>query len=298
MPPRLVFSLPGNPVSAMVCFELLVAPAMRRLAGHHCPDPPRVRCSLSSSVKLDPERPEYQRCVLRWDGLHDRYAAEVTGNQQSSRLMSFNTANGLLELPKGPGTIPAGTMVVALLVGEATLPQTPAPPTFLKEALQGPVPAPPLPSKSCWKLPAERSAALLLWNDGKEAGAEVLAALVSADCDVMEQRRAQGRDAAREVISAWDAEPSVALVFTCGGSSFHATDEAPEILRNLIVKEAPGLASLNAAGGCAALWRGVAGFTKNGTMVINLAADSKVALGHLHRIMPAVVFAMQGNEAL
>lgn len=119
---KLVFALPGNPVSSLVTFYLLAAPAMRRLAGRPNPRLPRIQVSLGHPLHLDPYRPEYHRAIVRWESsLHEGrggFLADSTGNQASSRLLSMRSANALLELPQGEGTLPAGTIVTALLIGE------------------------------------------------------------------------------------------------------------------------------------------------------------------------------------
>jgi gephyrin len=119
---RLVFGLPGNPVSSLVTFYLLGAPAIRRLAGWAEPRQRRVRASLAQPLSLDPERPEYHRVMLHWDASgqdgQGSFVAVSTGNQASSRLMSMRSANALLELPAGSGVLPPGTSVDALLIGD------------------------------------------------------------------------------------------------------------------------------------------------------------------------------------
>lgn len=51
---KLVFGLPGNPVSAFVTCNLYVIPACRRLSGHAVPTWTVVKVSLPRAVKLDP----------------------------------------------------------------------------------------------------------------------------------------------------------------------------------------------------------------------------------------------------
>lgn len=118
--PCLAFGLPGNPASAAVTFELAVAPALRALAGHAAPLPRRMHAVLDADAVLDPVRPEYARAVLVWeaDGGGGRFVATRTGNQISSRLTSVRGANALLELPRSAATLPAGTTVTALVVGD------------------------------------------------------------------------------------------------------------------------------------------------------------------------------------
>jgi gephyrin len=77
---------------------------------------------LGEELKLDPHRPEYHRASLHWDpaarGGQGAFVAASTGSQASSRLLSMRSANALLELPRGTGTLPPGAPVDALLIGD------------------------------------------------------------------------------------------------------------------------------------------------------------------------------------
>ncbi|XP_048393278.1 gephyrin isoform X23 [Stegostoma tigrinum] len=95
---KIIFALPGNPVSAVVTCNLFVIPALRKMQGILDPRPTIIKARLSCDVKLDP-RPEYHRCILTWHHQEPLPWAQSTGNQMSSRLMSMRSANGLLMLP-------------------------------------------------------------------------------------------------------------------------------------------------------------------------------------------------------
>lgn len=112
---KLVFGLPGYPVSSLVSFEVFVRPALRALQGDARPGRPQIRVSLEYSIKPPPDRPEYQRAVVFWrDG---RLVATGTGGQGSSRLMSLRGANALILVPPGGAVYPPGTELDALLTG-------------------------------------------------------------------------------------------------------------------------------------------------------------------------------------
>lgn len=118
---KLVFGLPGNPVSSLVTFYLMAVPALRKMAGWPDPQLARVQAHLAQPLALDPERPEYHRATLTWapelnNGAGGWHAAS-TGSQASSRLLSMRTANALLELPQRDGVLPTGAVVSALLIG-------------------------------------------------------------------------------------------------------------------------------------------------------------------------------------
>lgn len=112
---RLIFSLPGNPASAVVGFHLFVLPSLHHSSGVNPPGLPRVWVTLDHNVSLDPLRPEYHRAIVaaRADGL---LHAASTGGQRSSRVGSFRSANALLCLPCGEGSLEKGQRVEALLM--------------------------------------------------------------------------------------------------------------------------------------------------------------------------------------
>jgi molybdopterin molybdotransferase len=112
----LVFGLPGFPVSSLVSFEMFVRPALRKMQGYRQVQRPVIRAVAAHDVQRSPDRPEYQRAVVRWEG--GRLIARSTGIQRSSRLMSLVGANALLRVAPGDGKIAAGGDVDAILVGE------------------------------------------------------------------------------------------------------------------------------------------------------------------------------------
>lgn len=113
---KLVFGLPGYPVSSLVTFEVFVRPALLKLQGFSRFQRPRVAVFLEHELRPDLSRVEYHRAIVRW--VNGRLAASSTGGQSSSRLMSMIGANALLEIEPGPGFLAAGSPVPALLTGE------------------------------------------------------------------------------------------------------------------------------------------------------------------------------------
>lgn len=112
---KLVFGLPGNPVSALVGFEIFVRPALLKLAGHREPVRPRVPVALAHAITPG-DRPEFQRAVVRRDAA-GWLVATTTGAQASSRLASLVGANALLVLPARAEPFRAGERVEAILLG-------------------------------------------------------------------------------------------------------------------------------------------------------------------------------------
>jgi molybdopterin molybdotransferase len=109
----LVFGLPGNPVSAMVTFQLFVRPALAALQGAD-PVAPRTRATLDEGVQRNPQREQAVRVKLTHadDGLH----ALTTGEQGSHMLTSMLGADALALVAAGDGEIAAGERVEVLLL--------------------------------------------------------------------------------------------------------------------------------------------------------------------------------------
>ena len=101
---KLVFGLPGNPVSAMVTFVLFARPALAALQGApHRPE--RETARLAEPIPRHPGRDECVRVTLR-DGV-----ATPTGPQGSHQLRSMLGADALAIVTAGTGTMPAGAEV-------------------------------------------------------------------------------------------------------------------------------------------------------------------------------------------
>lgn len=113
---KLAFGLPGNPVSALVTFEVFVRPALLQMQGRRAVQRTRVDVEVEHPLGKTPDRTEYQRAIVRWQ--NGRLVARSTGSQISSRLLSMVGANALLEILPGTDKVPAGARVPALLVGE------------------------------------------------------------------------------------------------------------------------------------------------------------------------------------
>lgn len=105
-PGPLVFGLPGNPVSAMVTFEELVRPVLRRLAGHTRLFRPVVEARLGEALPKPPGRLHLVRVLLERDA--HGFVAFPTGSQSSGVLRSMTLAHGLLVLPADGKGLEAG----------------------------------------------------------------------------------------------------------------------------------------------------------------------------------------------
>jgi molybdopterin molybdotransferase len=108
----LLFGVPGNPVSVLVCFELFVRPALAALQGAHNPRPAFTRAALASTVERNPERDDFIR-VRHVGG--DRI--EPLAGQQSHQLAITALAEGLARIPAGSGALGRGELVDYLPLG-------------------------------------------------------------------------------------------------------------------------------------------------------------------------------------
>ena len=113
-----LFGLPGNPVSCFVVFEVLVRPALRRLAG--MPDDrldrPRVLAQLAEPVRSPAGRVSFLR--VRLEAGDDALSAVLTGAQGSGVLSSVVAADGLAVIPADQTRLPAGAEVSVILLRE------------------------------------------------------------------------------------------------------------------------------------------------------------------------------------
>ena len=109
-----VFALPGNPVSAMVTFELFVRPALLRLGGHARLQRPVVEAHADARIPNRDRRRGYLRVTLSVGG-DGGYRARLTGGQGSGILRSMVAADGLAIVPGGT-TIEAGATVPVILL--------------------------------------------------------------------------------------------------------------------------------------------------------------------------------------
>ena len=107
------FGLPGNPVSTMVTFEVLVRPALAKLAGRIVKQR-IVKATITDDMDSDGRR-SYNRVTLsREPG--GRVLARSTGIQSSGALMSMVLADGLAIIPEGTTHVQAGAELPVLLL--------------------------------------------------------------------------------------------------------------------------------------------------------------------------------------
>ncbi len=105
--------LPGNPVSALVTFELFGRPLLRALGGHARPHRRTIAVTLGDDIQLSAPLTHFLRVVLEPSG-DALPIVRLTGAQSSGMLTSMSAADALLIVPPEPQTIAAGTVLRAL----------------------------------------------------------------------------------------------------------------------------------------------------------------------------------------
>jgi molybdopterin molybdotransferase len=114
---RVIFGLPGNPVSCLVSFHLFAAPALRKAMGEErALFPPTVNARLEAPLKSVGDRRVYIRVHVfaRDGGLH----AQPLTSQGSGSLTSMIGANGLAVVEEGVTRVETGETARVLLIGE------------------------------------------------------------------------------------------------------------------------------------------------------------------------------------
>jgi molybdopterin molybdotransferase len=107
-----VFGLPGNPVSAMVAFDLFVAPALAWLMGAAERRRPVVRARLAANVPSHPGEEDYVQ--VRLEGrAGETWAVPVFG--KSNLITTMVRADGVLRVPLDSGGLYEGTEVEVAL---------------------------------------------------------------------------------------------------------------------------------------------------------------------------------------
>lgn len=112
--------LPGNPVSAMVTFELFARPVIRRMLGHSRLFRRPLTATLEEPVSIGARLMHFLRAITRVqdDGT---LSVRLTGPQGSGILTSMSQANALLVVPEDRSRVDAGERLNVLPLGEDAL---------------------------------------------------------------------------------------------------------------------------------------------------------------------------------
>jgi len=108
--------LPGNPVAAMISFELFARPAILKMRGYSTLEWPSVTASLRTPIERKDNCRHHLR--VRLFATKSGWEAELTGDQGSGILTSLVRADGLAVLPEESAHLPAGSYVRVLLLND------------------------------------------------------------------------------------------------------------------------------------------------------------------------------------
>jgi molybdopterin molybdotransferase len=105
-----VVTLPGNPVSSFVSFEVFVRPALRRALGHAAPDRLRTTARLTAALRSPAGRRQFLR------GRFDGEVVTQVGGPGSHLVAHLARANCLVVVPEDVTELPAGAEVAVVLI--------------------------------------------------------------------------------------------------------------------------------------------------------------------------------------
>lgn len=111
-----IFTLPGNPVSAYVSFEVFVVPALRRMIGLATPERALTTARLAGSVPAKPAKQQYLRAVVSASATG--LIAEPVGGPGSHLVGGLAAANALIVLGEEVTRVDQGDQVSVLLLDQ------------------------------------------------------------------------------------------------------------------------------------------------------------------------------------
>ena len=104
-----LFGLPGNPVSVFVAFEQFLRPALLHMMGADILFRPRMSGVATEEIVTDPAKTVFVRASVRREG--DSLLVAKSGGQQSNVLTALAFADAFAVVPRGVGTVGAGSPV-------------------------------------------------------------------------------------------------------------------------------------------------------------------------------------------
>jgi molybdopterin molybdotransferase len=111
---RLVFGLPGNPISALVTFECFVRPVLGRLCGMKTPELPRMKGELLGNMKQSPGRTAFLPAWVFWE--NGGWKVEPLVWKSSGDIIGFTGANATFIFPKHRDSLSRGEIVEVMLL--------------------------------------------------------------------------------------------------------------------------------------------------------------------------------------
>ena len=109
-----IITLPGNPVSSYVSFEVFVRPVIRRMLGVESLARPVVRAVCLEAITSPPDRRQFARAWL--DVEEGRYVVRLVGGAGSHLVGDLAQANAFVVVPESVTEVPAGSAVEVMVL--------------------------------------------------------------------------------------------------------------------------------------------------------------------------------------
>ncbi|HLN78395.1 MAG TPA: gephyrin-like molybdotransferase Glp [Nocardioidaceae bacterium] len=109
-----IFTLPGNPVSSYVSFEVFVVPAIRRMMGRLPYQRPTVRAVCQQGISSAPGKRQFVRAQFQVDAQGAQVAP--VGGHGSHLIGDLSEANALIVVPEDTTRVEAGSMVQVMVL--------------------------------------------------------------------------------------------------------------------------------------------------------------------------------------
>lgn len=113
---RFIFGLPGNPASAMICFEIYIRPLIRRFMGYKDLFRPEVDAEAIHDFKNKTGRVNFVRVIV--ERKQGDYFFKTAGSEEPGILSSMISANGIAYLPPNTGDVKKGSRIKVYLLSE------------------------------------------------------------------------------------------------------------------------------------------------------------------------------------
>ena len=111
---KLIFGLPGNPLSSMITFECFVRPVLGRMCGMKQPELKRVHGVLAEDVRQTPGRTAFLPARVDWT--QNGWTVRPISWKNSADMIGFSKANATLIFPGARNLLPCGEIVEVMLL--------------------------------------------------------------------------------------------------------------------------------------------------------------------------------------
>ncbi len=112
---KLIIGLSGNPAAALITFDLLVVPLIKKMMGLEKQFPSKISAILTENFNKSSQQRRFLRARVQRD--KDLNYVKLTGEQSNGVLKSMIDCNALIDVPAGSGPLVAGQEVSAVVLG-------------------------------------------------------------------------------------------------------------------------------------------------------------------------------------